>query len=243
MRPLLVVLSVFVLLGFFCSKVDFGDSGGFRDSVAVDTQSFDSEPPRLCVDYSGFLSPQSQHAYRTPDDWAAENGTAGTWSRGITSWEESDGVVLITVEQSGSFAVTGYESYTTLQRSSYRCDADGVWLLSTRLEYAYTYHGAAYSGWSEVSYTDPMLVLRPELTVGSSWGSTTHTVTTTSSGGAPEQDLAYHFEVSGEESISVPAGEFSALKLVNTLDGSEVWLDADAGLVRSANMELSGWTP
>lgn len=244
MRRLIGVFSLMMCFGYYCSSGIKGESGGFGRDTGVDIEddTGSSLIPRVCPDYSGFLNVDSTHSWRTRAEWAAEYGSSGTWSTSFSAWTESDDVALITQETSTSFVITGYEDYTTHQRVGYRCDADGLWLLASRLDYAFVYEGTAYSGWTEVVYTEPMLVLRPGLVVGSSWGSTVNTVTTTSTGSNLEGTVSYQYEVVGEEVVQTPAGEFNTLKLVNSEANYAQWMDADAGVVLTDSGELVSWS-
>lgn len=250
-----VLLSVGAIsLGFVlgCIRFDRGEVGivgvdvdSSSPGVSVDDSLADdsSEPVSgVCPEYTGFYGASTRSSWRTRAEWEAENNASGTFAWTVTEWVESGDEATFTVEIAGVNALEGYDYYNTRVVSRYRCDPDGLWLLSNRVGYEYSYGGQANSGWSEVVYVEPMLSVRAALEVGARWSGEGTMQVTTSQGTAYDQSYTYGFEVVSAPSVTVPAGEFQTLKLVSTEYESESWLDAEVGAVRTLSTELVDWT-
>jgi len=53
---------------------------------------------------------------------------------------------------------------------------------------------------------------------------------------------AYSYAVDGEDSVSVGAGDYTALHIVESSTGSEQWVARDVGTVKTDYTELESYT-
>lgn len=224
---------------FSVDVFDVDCGGAFPDSEPPD-----SEVPlaSVCGDYVGYYGTSTASSWHTRADWEEENDASGSSTRTVSDWQEDADGAEFTVEILGSNELPGYDDYEVHLTDRYRCDADGLWLLSYRLDYSYSINGQPNSGWVQSDLSEPMLMLRPELAVGAHWSGVSRANVTNSAGSAYEQELPYSFEVAGQETITVPAGRFSTLKLVQDDGAAVFWLDAERGVVRDLSVEQVDWT-
>src|SRR5438093_3823604 len=85
-----------------------------------------------------------------------------------------------------------------------------------------------YGSW--LRFSPPVQPVRWPLRVGDTWS---QTVTVEESGGK-RSTVAFKFNVAGYESVTVPAGEFAAFKLIATAGGrkfSESWYSPETRTV------------
>ena len=183
-----------------------------------------------------------------------------TGIRGVgTSWEWNyvnglDGQQASTVESiSGTTVVMRVDSvitasgYTTTydMRTSYRCDDDGLWYTGSEVDYHTTGPDYDYTG-STVSSYSGYLVTPADLEVGTTWTNTVSGSTTVvETGDTNSFSFTSTGQVAAEESITVPAGSYSALRTTITTDGNAAtsWLAPDVGTVKADSSELVSYSP
>jgi hypothetical protein len=130
------------------------------------------------------------------------------------------------------------EDYVYGYVSTYRCDADGMWLESIDVEGSYTMYGVVYETWSVTEYDD-YLAVPYGMGVGARW-STFAPYTQESSSGSREGVVATESVVVRAEALELPAGTFDTLEVEVDNNGYiySHWTEPDLGLVATEHSEL-----
>lgn len=225
------------------SDVDTGDDD--LDTAADDTDTAGDtggSDPAACGAYSAAHLVGAEGVYRYNDVAEAELGYSGTYTSVTASFDAATGTAVMTSESTVSGSA--FRSYTSSTVGRYRCDEDGLWMVSYTLEWDYeTSAGYADSGWTEATY-GAYLVMPADPGVGDTWSATgTATYDGSSGAGSYPYDLGY--EVVGAESRTVAAGTYSTLRVRSTASGStsDFWIARDIGAVESEYAELERWSP
>jgi len=215
-----------------------GNSGGNGDSGGNGGDTGDAGP---CAAYSGF------HAAGSTWDWAyndeaSSNGTDGTWTTTLTTLG-ADGTWSTTTD--GEYTFPGVDRYTSTYTSDGYCDADGVWLTHTRIEYDERVSGTNYSGWSEVTYSSPYLSVPADISEGNVLHVDTTMHVVTSTGGSTDTDVSYTLTVGGGSTVTVPADTFDVMELTYRQGSttSVSYLAREPGAVSGTSAELVEWNP
>ena len=127
----------------------------------------------------------------------------------------------------------------------YLCDSDGMWAVALYTEYSEEANGSVNEGWSRVTYTNPALVLPYDLEDGTAWSTVAEGTAEYSSGVTSDINLLTESVVEGSESVSVPAGNYDALRVQSVYytgatetTSTTSWLYPSVGTVKDAVSEL-----
>lgn len=184
----------------------------------------------------------------------AYSGVAGVGTRWEFNYQDGQGgggdyFIEVTsidgdrVEQLSSLSATSADySYSSETTSQYRCDDEGMFILSSKTDYMSVVAGQSYSGWTESTFTGAALILPRQLEVGLTWVSDQSYTYVDSSGSSDSFDVTFNFEVSAEEDVTVPAGTYTALRVES--DGAEhgSHYTKGVGFIRSSYFELVRYT-
>lgn len=184
----------------------------------------------------------------------AYSGVAGVGTRWEFNYQDGQGgggdyLIEVTsidgdrVEQVSSLSMTSADfSYSSETTSQYRCDGEGMFILSSTTDYTSVVAGQSYSGWTESTFTGAALILPRQLEVGLTWVSDQSYTYVDSSGSSDSFDVTFNFEVSAEEDVTVPAGTYTALRVES--DGAEhgSHYTKGVGFIRSSYFELVRYT-
>ena len=132
------------------------------------------------------------------------------------------------------------------RRYEYLCDGEGLWLLGQSSEGVYVYDDEEDPYSIDFSYEAPALWLPADLEVGSSWTTDYQGLVTYEDGSSSTYTASVEHEAVAEESIEVPAGSFTALRIEGYNEGSPYstrWHAEDAGLLLQNYLELTSYTP
>ena len=232
-----LIWSLLLVIG--CGDKDGSDTGDEADADADTDTDADSDADAdadagLCGVWSGVVSQGS------------------TWEYDYVGQLTGDATIEVT-SVSGSAVEFTSVSHSEAQGSitdstsvlSYTCDSEGMWLEEIYTDYSGSAAGYKYSGWTETVYDAPILVTPSSLSVGDSWTVDASGVVTTSDGASQPFSTTTTYEAVAEESVTVPAGTYTAIKLVSSIDGSAAasWTAEGVGTVKTDSSELTGYTP
>lgn len=111
----------------------------------------------------------------------------------------------------------------------YRCDSNGVWLLGGTATEVETYVGGHDTTIDyTIHYTCPMLVVPPEVEVGTTW-TRDYAFTRSHDDESYDYEQTTHHQVTAIETVDVPAGRFDALHVSGP---NEHWLVEGVGKVQ-----------
>ncbi len=171
--------------------------------------------------------------------FTAASQMTGTSVVTFTSLDSASGdAVFTSITDIASAQYTS--SSTTIQNM--RCQADGIFDLSSTTDYSVVASGTSFGGTTETTYGPPMLVLPADVAVGSNWDMSTDGTTTDSNAGSSTFSISQTAAVTGAESVTVPAGTYDTLAITYTPssgDPSHAWIAAGVGTVKSDTTELS----
>lgn len=196
----------------------------------TDTDTDTDADPSSCGDYTGFAEGATWV-------WNYEaSGAVGTYTMSITSISGGE----VEAETQYATAGTGY-TYSSVGTATYTCASDGLYINESYQDYATVAGGSTYSGWSRSTYDDAF-VQPKSFNVGDSWDADwTYTVETDTTAAA-EYTYSYSYEVDKEEDVTVSAGTYSTLRIVESTYGSRQWVARDVGNVKTDYTELSSYS-
>ncbi len=207
------------------------DADGDADADA-DTDA-DADPD-LCGGYSGIRGVGSAWS------WEYTGAISGYQNSRVSSINGA------TVEMVVDSQITSGDYTTTYDmRTSYRCDTQGLWYTRNVADYHTVGPSYDYAGTTTSTYSG-YLVTPANPTVGDSWN---NNVSGTTLDGASGETTTYTFATSGritaEETVTVPAGTYTALRTTLTTDGnvSTSWIAPAVGGVKADSTVLTSYTP
>lgn len=148
-----------------------------------------------------------------------------------------DNETLIEVTQSATQTGGGWQSYQATETLRYRCDATGAWYEGLRRDWSGTYdNGSTDSGWLEAAFEGYLYF--PMDSSGPWTADWSGTFTDDSGNEVPDARL-YTYTPQGEESVTVPAGTYTALKVERDASGTKSleWYAEGEGLVKTESVE------
>lgn len=197
----------------------------------------------LCPDYSGF----------------GAVGQTWSWTFSNTSYDSVSSVELVSIVDDRvtlqtSAEATGATFTGTWERvTTWRCDAEGAWLVSETVDtvqeetgaYPYTYADTVTS-----TYSPGWLLVPVGMDSGSSWDVDFDLGTISATWGESTQPWEGTYFVENGEEVVTEAGTFQTLEVngAGELDGG-TWMDhdfrdRDAGVVLDdTGAQLTAWTP
>lgn len=185
--------------------------------------------------------------------WSGVVSEGSTWTYDLVGQVTGDSTVEVTAFDGTNLEFTSASTSSTQGSVTdstsvldYTCDSDGMWLHGVYTEYSGEAAGYPYSGWSDVVYDVPMLVTPASLSVGDSWTAEGSGTVTTDATGAQAFSTTTTYEAVGEESVTVPAGTYTAIKISGATEGSPPamsWTAEGVGTVKTDGSELTSYTP
>lgn len=225
MRHLCGWWGVGVLVGG-CVAKDGGDDTGTADTVTTRPGG-----DGVCSTWTGYVAGRTwRYAY---DPAAA---TQGSWEDTLATIG-ADGAVTVHQELSQANAATTYVATTD---TDYRCDDDGLWLLSTHSEWVSTFEGVESEGWLDATWDAAGPIQPRGLALGARWD-WAYDYSYTASYGDGAQAGYVTYEVESVGAIEVPAGDYEAAQVFQTTDQGaslRTWVADDVGLVATEAAEL-----
>lgn len=207
---------------------------------STETESETGPPPESdCPSYSG-LSHGRWTEWRTTADYEATSGFSGTARSEVQALSGGAEVHSLAEYEGG-----GLDDYIVQTVTTYRCDADGVWLTAQETSFSYSLDGVLSEGASSATWSPAWQVMPAELAVGAAWESTT-TLTQEVEGTEPSSSTnTYKYEVLDALPITTPAGTLDSLYVLVFHDGGsfEEYRHAEIGDLVSESMELTGYGP
>lgn len=216
---------------------DESDADTDSDSDSdTDTDSDTDADGAACSSYSGITGVGNAWEW----DFAIESKT-GTQTAEVTAYNAGSGAV--TIESVLDYG-DDYGSYYAATTSQYNCDAEGMKISASVTDYEITYSDTTTTGTTTLTYTTPYLVLLKDLANGDSWTATVAGTSEDSNYGTTPFDYEVSYEVTGEEDVSVEAGDYSTLVLEANVVGeiSQSNLAKNVGTVKTSNTELVSYT-
>lgn len=210
--------AVFALLLAGCGRAA-GPADSDDTDPAADT---DVDSSIDCGQFSGFHRVGTRWAYHGVD--AAQDDT---YVLTLTAFDPATGVVEATL--AGTSVYGGTDTFDHEGERTYRCDADGLWLLRT----SDTFTSASSAGTPIVwDYESPILLVATDPTVP--WASHATGMETTYDGSVYAIDQYWSAESLGPAAISVPAGDFQTYDIQFSIGRSpqrDDFVAPDVGLV------------
>jgi hypothetical protein len=189
-----------------------------------------------CPAYSGLTAAGRAWTWRYTDEQAAVSGP-GEWTVTLVSLE-ADGTW--TTETEGLYDVPNFDYYRIRYEQSGGCDEDGAWTTRSESVTEYALDGMDATLTSTTTFTTPYLLVPAGVTAGGEWEVAVEG--TTESSAAPPSDFAYTLVLRAVrvEDVSVPAGDFAAMRFATEAAGGEgvFWADAGIGSVATSGGEL-----
>ncbi len=203
----------------------------------------DSPPPAgPCPPHAGFGRLGTVRTWRTSAAYEAQNGVSATWTLTPIRFTP-EGEVRLRYE--GVWPGQGGESTLTFE-SDFRCDSEGAWQLAT--SQTNTWSGDGTTHHTDLTYVEPLLVMKHDLAPGDSWTTShayvsEHWSSTDPEPTVQEGEATLRYDVGGAAAVTVPAGTFEVLDLTSTTLGVEsppsTWeTHGGVGMVRSPTAEL-----
>jgi hypothetical protein len=168
-----------------------------------------------------------------------DGNMTGEWTTTVTEFDGSSGVTVTEGEYDGA----GYWQ-TMVTTTEFTCSGGPV---TTRIvtEYEGESNGYAYSGRSVTTYEDPEASMPTDIAVGDTWTVRFRGTTRTEGADPYDFDTTVSYEAADEDTISVEAGEWSALQIVSTSeDGTDSaqWTARGVGTIKGLGFELVDWS-
>lgn len=194
-----------------------------------DTADTTGEGAATCDSWTGYVDGR-QWTYAYPKSSSSDGG----WTSTVTV--DAGAVTLTQVgDQDNSQAQVHTEA-----NYGYRCDADGLWLLTGDTTTTSVVDGVETQSWIQGTWDSEGPVQPPRLTMGDTWAwGYTYTYTSSDGDGGYEGDVDYRAEV--EEEIEVPAGTYAAMRVFQSADqgaSGRSWFADGVGLVATDTVEL-----
>ncbi len=219
-----------------CGDKDDTDAPEGDTDTDADTDTDTDTDVSACGAWSGIEGVGTSWSYDV-----ADGDLSGTVDNEITAYDASTGLVT-TLSVS---ALTGVDySLDSTTTSEYRCDGDGMWLLTQYTEYAMDYAGTPIDGWTDSSYDPPALLLPVDIAVGDSWTTSYTGVTETSMTDPDTFSSTVQQTVVEERNVTVPAGTYDTMYVEYTGDGDGfTYIARGVGQVKSNITELTSYQP
>ncbi|MFT5587692.1 MAG: hypothetical protein ACI9VR_005305 [Cognaticolwellia sp.] len=148
-----------------------------------------------------------------------------------------DNETLIEVTQISTQVGGGWAQYNATETLSYRCDATGAYYEGLRRDWSGTPEGStSRSGWLEVEFEGYLYF---PMDSSGPWTADWSGTFSDNNGNVVPDARIYTYTPMGEESVTVPAGTYQALKVQRDADGtlSQEWYADGEGLVKTATIE------
>jgi len=199
-----------------------------------------------CTESTGIAGEESRWEYR-PSSGALDTSTVAE----VDSMDEDgDGRLswVTTTTTSAYLMVTRVDQEIV-------CGEEGLWLERSATQYDLNYEDGRYeTGWTEVAYSEPLLVVPATLEVGDSWSNDLTVETRDIEGRVVESSYYTREVVRDADRISVGAGDYDAVEIFttyehsNTLPDASHWRAAGVGLIledlqSTGGLELLEHTP
>ena len=201
------------------------------DDTGADTDT--DTDAGVCPPWSGI------HGLGTTWAWDYDSqGYVGSGTKTVTAFDEVSGAATIALDLEIS---GGGQDMVVHQEESAFCDPGGLWF--TAVSVWYKGDGMDTSE-AYYQFDAPALVLPWDLAVGVSW--TTDRSGTVSAPDQPPSDCedVMGFTVEAAETVTVPAGTWEALRVVDTVGANWTrWFALDTGLVQDNAYSLVAYTP
>ena len=144
---------------------------------------------------------------------------------------------LIEVTQTSTQTGGGWDEYQATETLRYRCDATGAYYEGLRRDWSGTYeNGGAASGWLEAEFEDYLYF---PMDASGPWTADWTGIFKDDSGNEVSDARTYTYTPTGEESVTVPAGSYQALKVERDSGGTKSleWYADGEGLVKTESIE------
>ncbi|MFT7519088.1 MAG: hypothetical protein ACI9MC_001228 [Kiritimatiellia bacterium] len=129
--------------------------------------------------------------------------------------------------------------YVATSTGVYRCDDDGMWLLSSRWEYSFiaVADGQLYEGWTQTTYDSYMAM---PADVGSGWRTQSSALSEDHLGNETPSDVDATWTLSASTEVTVPAGSFDVTEFIYSSGDyrASSWMNERAGLIKSESSQL-----
>lgn len=201
-----------------------------RDTA--DTQA--QEPPFACPSWLGF-DPGAVRSFQSIAGLDYDYAYTATVEPKTVSAEHNTRVAVTQVsQQTGG----GWSAYSATETLHYRCDATGAWYEGLRRDWSGTAEGSdtPQSGWLEATFENYLYFpMDPSAPWTADWTGTF----ADHSGNKVDDARTYTYTPLGQESVTVPAGTFQALKVERDAGGtpSLEWYAESEGLVQTETLE------
>jgi hypothetical protein len=177
---------------------------------------------------------------------AAATDESGQWTERVATYDVQDDVVNVVIHTDAAYEIPDFEDYTASLDATYRCDADGLWLLSQFTSFSYVFNGNPREGTVDLVYTEPPLLLPADAGRGSSWEIRARgDVTSTPPGDTTSFTVQTTATIASTAVINVRAGEFpEALAIDYTTDDvtTTEYVADGVGWILTADDELVAYT-
>ena len=171
----------------------------------------------------------------------ADDDIAGTVNNEITAYDGSTG--LVTASSFSDLTGTDY-TLTSTTTSEYRCDGEGMWMLSQYTEYDMDYAGTPIEGWTDTVYEPAALLIPTDINVGDTWTTAYVGTTTTNMTDATPFESTVEQVVIEEREVTVPAGTYDTMYVEFSGDGDGFsYIARGVGQVKSNVTELTSYSP
>ena len=199
-----------------------GDDGGSSSSACSNIFPLDKAGRELDYRYdSGDFVGEFTTSYDGKETYRGEEA----WHLRSESWLEGT-----TAEYTSEYTLHAW----------YRCDDEGVWILGQELDQTTVNAGTTSEYFGETVYVEPGLVAARSVKAGDSWEYRYTYESTDNYGNNNTYSDALTYAVGAKESVTVPAGTFSAWPVTYVVSGETYgYLAAeDVGSVKSDAIEL-----
>lgn len=220
-----------LLLLLACQPPVVDDTTSVDDTATDDTG--DLVEPLDCPAHLGFVDGATR-SFEAVDGLGyafAYTATVGTPT------VSEDNETLIEVSQVSTQTGGGWQSYQATETLRYRCDATGAYYEGLRRDWSGTYEsGGSDSGWLEAVFEGYLYF---PMDASGPWTADWSGTFTDDSGNEVPDARVYTYTPQGEESVTVPAGSYTALKVQRDAGGttSLEWYAEGEGLVKTETVE------
>ncbi len=225
----------FVLISLFaCGTTDTTDtSGGGGDTGPGEADEIPWTGD--CPAASGVID-GAHLEYVYTATWEEHNDRSGGWTYDVSANGDGTYTGVMTIEVAG--VNNTMEEVDTL---GYGCDADGLWLVSKRVDSTVTVY-EPYEGFLEYTLDAPVLLMPVDMETGTKWKTEYAGSTMNELDQKRAINESYVTEVMGNEAVDVPAGSWTAMRWTRTSSlGTETnsWVVSGLGLVKDDDSDLT----
>jgi len=240
-RPLPLLFATGLLLALGCAGKDKKEDDTGGGGTGTDTlETPDINWSGVCPSATG-LGTSTEWVYEYNEAFQKASLLSGGYTTRVDSVGDDGTLVVVTeIDTTGS-----NNTYTATQTNTYGCDGDGLWLLDSYLEYEVTVY-YAYEGYQDYEWYSPVLLVPATVEVGDEWDSVYDGIYEDELGARRAQDYTVTTTVTSRESITVPAGEFTAMiwETLNTLgQRTTTYVANGTGAVATQEADLIEFTP